>query len=301
MAGALAVSSPASAQAHTQANAENIRVTLLGTAGGPPVRVGAAGIATLVEAGGDRFLFDAGRGVMQQIARAGLSMNDVTKLFLTHLHSDHVVDVPDLMLTPWSGSGRKVPLEAWGPPGTQEMFHHLAEAFDFDIRIRQADEKLPVAGVTVLAHDVLQGVVYQEHGVTITAFEVDHGPVKPAYGYRVDYHGRSVTLSGDTRPSDNLVTFARGTDVLVYEATDPETLRKRNFDQQHLEAVIAHHSTPEQAATIFNRVMPRLAVFSHSTGASTIVEQVKRSYAGRVEMGEDLMVIDIGARIDVTH
>src|SRR5262245_55874974 len=107
----------ASRAAHGDAN--QIRVVLLGTAAGPPVRVDGAGISTLVEAGGDRFLFDAGRGVMQRLAQAGVSMDGVTKLFITHLHSDHILDIPDLYLTPWSApSERKVPLKVWGPDGT---------------------------------------------------------------------------------------------------------------------------------------------------------------------------------------
>ena len=101
---------------------KQIRVTLLGTASGPRVHAGKAGISTLVEAGGERFLFDAGRGCMQRLVEAGFPMNAVTKLFLTHLHSDHVLDVPDLMLTPWSSAPeRKVPLEIWGPQGTRDM------------------------------------------------------------------------------------------------------------------------------------------------------------------------------------
>src|SRR5579883_1738718 len=108
------------------APAGGIRVTLLGTAGGPPARADRAGIATLVEAGGDRFLFDAGRGLLQQLVRAGMPMDAASKLFLTHLHSDHVIEIPDLMLSPWSApSARKTPLEVWGPQGTRDMMDHL--------------------------------------------------------------------------------------------------------------------------------------------------------------------------------
>jgi ribonuclease Z len=280
---------------------KEIRVTLLGTASGPPVRIGVAGISTLVEAGGERFLFDAGRGFMQRLVQAGFRMDAVTKLFLTHLHSDHIVDVPDLMLTPWSApSARKVPLEVWGPDGTRDMMRHLEEAFAFDIRVRRdVDENASPEGIRVIAHDIREGKVYERNGVTITAFLVDHGPVKPSYGYRVDYAGRSVALSGDTRPNDNLVAFCKGVDVLIHEAIDPEALRKLAPSQRLFDAIMAHHTTPEQAAGIFSRVSPRLAVFSHSPGTAAIVEQTKRSYSGRVEMGEDLMVIDIGDGVRV--
>jgi ribonuclease Z len=280
---------------------KEIRVTLLGTASGPRVQVGLAGISTLVEAGGERFLFDAGRGFMQRLVQSGFPMNAVTKLFLTHLHSDHIVDVPDLMLTPWSAAPeRKVPLEVWGPHGTRDMMRHLEEAFAFDIHMRRdVDESFSPDGIRVVARDIREGKVYERNGVTVTAFLVTHGLVKPSYGYRVDYAGRSVALSGDTSPSDNLVAFCKGVDVLIHEAIDLDVLRRLVPNQQRMDAIVARHTTPEQAAGIFSRVSPRLAVFSHSPGTAAIVEQTKRSYAGRVEMGEDLTVIDIGGDVRV--
>lgn len=282
--------------------AGQIRVTLLGTAGGPPARVGVAGISTLVEAGDDHFLFDAGRGVMQRLVQTGLPMNAVSKLFLTHLHSDHIVDIPDLLLMGWSGPpARRVPLEVWGPEGTRDMMAHLEQAFAFDIHIRRdVDEHAPPSGIQVIAKDISEGSVYAKNGVTISAFLVDHGPVKPSYGYRMDYGGRSVCLSGDTRPSANLVEACRGVDVLIHEAIDEDVVRKLvQSDQELVDAIVGHHTTPEQAAEIFRRVGPRLAVFSHIPPASAILERTRRSYSGRVEYGQDLMVIDVGADVVV--
>jgi ribonuclease Z len=290
------------AQPNSEVPAKDIRVTLLGTASGPRALVDKAGISTLVEAGGERFLFDAGRGFMQRLVQAGFSMNAVSKLFLTHLHSDHVIGVPDLMLTPWSAaSERKVPLEVWGPDGTRDMMRHLNEAFAFDIHMRRdVDESFSPDGIKTVAHDIKPGKVYERNGVTVTAFLVSHGLVKPAFGYRVDYAGRSVALSGDTSPNDNLVAACKGVDVLVHEAIDLDVLRRLfRDDKSRVDAIVARHTTAEQAANIFNKVSPRLAVFSHSPGTAAIVEQTRRSYAGRVEMGEDLMVIDIGAEVRV--
>jgi ribonuclease Z len=288
------------AQVNSDVPAKDIRVTLLGTASGPRAFVDKAGISTLVEAGGERLLFDAGRGSMQRLVQAGLPMNAVTKLFLTHLHSDHVIGVPDLMLSPWSAAPeRKIPLEVWGPTGTRDMMRHLEEAFAFDIRMRRdVDESFSPDGIKVVAHDIQVGKVYETNGVTVTAFLVSHGLVKPSYGYRVDYAGRSVALSGDTSPSDNLVAACKGVDVLIHEAIDVDVLRRLVPDKSRMDAIVARHTTPEQAASIF-KVSPRLAVFSHSPGTTAIVDQTRRSYAGRVEMGEDLMVIDIGAEVRV--
>ena len=273
-----------------------IRVTLLGTAGGPPVRVGIAGISTLVEAGGDRFLFDAGRDVMERLVQAGLTMDALSKLFLTHLHSDHVIDIPDLLLTPWSSpSARSVPLEVWGPEGTRDMMGHLEQAFAFDIHVRRdVDEHAPASGIQVIAQDIHEGTVYATGGVSIRAFLVDHGPVKPAYGYRIDYRGHSLCLSGDTRPSTNLVEACRGVDLLVHEAIDEEALRRLVPNRELSEAIVAHHTNADQAADVFRRVAPRVAVFSHVPPGPAVVERTRRTYNGRVEQGEDLMVIDIG-------
>jgi ribonuclease Z len=228
-------------------------------------------------------------------------MNAVTKLYMTHLHSDHVDDVTDLKLKPWSAQPeRKVPLEVWGPDGTRNMMRHLHEAFAFDIRMRRdVDESFSPDGFRVVAHDIREGKVYERNGVTVTAFFVSHGLVKPSYGYRIDYGGRSVALSGDTSPSDNLVAFCKGVDVLIHEAIDLDVLRQLVPNQQRVDAIVARHTTPEQAADVFSRVSPRLAVFSHSPGTAAIVEQTKRSYSGRVEMGTDLMVIDIGDEVRV--
>ena len=281
--------------------AGDIRITILGIAAGPPPRVGVAGISTLVEAGNERFLFDAGRGLMQRLVEAGVQTSAVSKLFLTHLHSDHIVDVPDLLLSGWAGlPPRRVPLEVWGPEGTRDMMAHLEQAFAFDIHMRRdVDEHTPASGIQVVAHDIREGTVYEKDGVTVTAFLVDHGPVKPAYGFRLNYRGRSVCLSGDTRPIPSLVEACRGVDVLIHEAIDEAMVRKFAQNEQLYEAIVGHHTNPEQAADIFQRVHPRLAVFSHIQPGSDILARTRKLYGGRVEEGRDLMVIDVGADVVV--
>jgi ribonuclease Z len=281
-----------------------LEVILLGTGGGPPVRLKQFGISTVVKAGDEYFLFDAGRGALQRMVEAGVPLEKVTRLFLTHLHSDHVIEIPDLMLSPWSGPPRRnVPLEVWGPQGTTAMMDHLQKAFAFDIHIRRdVDERFPASGARTVAHEVNKdGVVYAGNGVTVTAFLVDHGPVKPAYGYRLDFGGHSVVLSGDTRPSDNLVKHAAGTDLLIHEIADPDLLRAfaPNMTDAQFKQIISHHTTPEQAGEIFKRVKPRLAVFSHAPNAPVVVKKAGAVYSGRIEAGEDLMRITIGDEVSV--
>ena len=291
-AGSGAVASPAAP--------DSLTVVLLGTGVGPLVNLHQWGASTLVEAGGLRLIFDCGRGATMRLTQAGVPVGSISRLFLTHLHSDHVIQIPDLLLTGWAGGGRQVPLNVWGPEGTRAMMDHLQQAFAFDIRMRRdVDEKLPGAGIEVLSHDITQGVVFDEQGVKVTAFLVDHGPVQPAFGYRVDYRGHSVVLSGDTRVSENLIQIAAGVDVLVHEVIDPEVIRARRLP--HAEAIIAHHTTPEQAGSLFARIRPQLAVYSHAPNTESVILQTRKTYAGPLEGAEDLLTIEVGEKIDVRH
>ena len=291
--------------------AQTLKVTLLGTGRPDPV-MDRFGPSTLVEAGGQTLLFDCGRGASQRLWQLQTPLSRVSAVFLTHLHSDHTVGLPDLWLTGWMPApyGRRtVPLRVWGPEGTRSMMSSLKEAYKWDIRVRGEGDGLPAAGIDVAAAEVRQGVVYERDGLKVTAFDVDHGGLlQPAFGYRIDYQGRSVVISGDTRPSENLVAFAREADVLIHEviAARPELLAK-SADARR---IVGYHTGPEDAGKIFERVKPKLAVYSHvvllttdpSISAPTLSELTPRTrttYSGPLEVGEDLMTILIGDRVDV--
>jgi len=278
------------------------RVTLLGT-GNPRPAMSRFGPAILVEAGGRVFLFDCGRGATQRLYQLRIPFGGADALFLTHLHSDHTVGIPDLWLTGWV-MGRKSALRVWGPPGTREMMAHLEQAYAFDVHMRRdVDEGLPGEGARIQAHDVEPGTAYEGEGVKVTAFAVDHGVVKPAYGYRVDFAGHSVVLSGDTRPSENLIRMAQGADVLIHEVLDLEAYRAADqiYTPEQVQKVIDHHTTAEQAGMVFTRVKPKLAVFSHIVpiDAPNVLAATRKNYSGWVEMGEDLMSIEIGTQVYV--
>lgn len=148
------------------------------------------GPSTLVEAGDQKFVFDAGRGALQRLTQLGVHWQDVQGVFLTHLHSDHVVGFPDLWLTGWLiAPERNVPLPIWGPSGTNTMMVHLEQAYQADISVRKKNDGVAPDGVKLLPHDIGEGVVYDRGGVKVTAFEVDHSPVESALGYRIDYAG----------------------------------------------------------------------------------------------------------------
>ena len=173
------------------------------------------------------------------------------------------------------------------------MMSAFERAFAFDIHMRRdVDENIPGEGIKVRSHDIKEGVIFDEDGVKVTAFIVDHAPVTPAFGYRVDFRDRSVALSGDTRVSENLIKFATGVDVLIHEAIDPIALQDRP-------RIIAHHTTAEQAGQIFARVKPRLAVYSHAPGSEALITQTRKYYSGPLQGAEDLLTIDIGEQITV--
>jgi len=286
------------------ASARDFKVTLLGTGNPRPV-MSRFGPSILVEAGKEKLLFDCGRGATQRLYQLNIPFEEITGLFLTHLHSDHTVGIPDLWLTGWV-MGRDTPLPVWGPVGTKAMMEHLQEAYAFDIHIRRdVDTKLPGAGAIVIARDIEEGVVYERSGVKVTAFLVDHGEIKPAFGYRVDYEGHSVTMSGDTRPSENLIKFAQGTDVLIHEVIDPEAFGELTStdSREQRKAIIEHHTTPSQAGIVFSRVKPKLAVYSHIVPPEVpdVIPHTRKTYAGPLEVGEDLMSIEIGDKIEVRH
>ena len=275
------------------APAQSLKVTLLGT-GNPEPLIERFGPSILVEAGSHKMLFDNGRGAMIRLGQKGISAADVPILFLTHLHSDHIVGISDLLLTGWL-RGRDTPLRVFGPAGTKDMMQHLRQAYDADIRIRSSNAR-STEGARIVARDISEGVVFEDGGVKVTAFTVDHGTAKPAFGYRVDYAGRSVVLSGDTGPTENLVHAAQGVDLLVHEVS----LRSGGATTGG-----STHTTPEEAGAIFSRVKPKLALYSHiippEAPADDFIVQTRKTYNGPLEMGEDLMTIEVGDRVQVTR
>jgi ribonuclease Z len=303
IAGLLAWVVSANAWPQSPTDGDDFQVTLLGTGSPPPV-MNRFGPGVLVQAGGQTLLIDCGRGVTQRLFQLGVKLGAANKLFITHLHSDHVVGIPDLWLTGWLETPfaqRKGAFQVFGPAGTRNMMESLEKAYEWDIKTRIADQKLSKENIAVSVTEIKEGIVYDLAGLKVTAFEVDHGDlIKPAFGFRIDYGGRSAVVSGDTRFSENLILNATGTDLLIHSvaAVRPELLASPVF-----QAILAHHTKPEEAGVVFNRTKPKLAVFSHFTLLGTaqvpavteqeVVELARKNYSGPLMVGEDLMVFRV--------
>jgi ribonuclease Z len=278
---------------------QTFRVTLLGT-GTPAPQISRGGNSTLVEAGKQKLVFDFGRNATTRLNQLHVPIGAINSFFLTHFHSDHTVGLPDLWLTGWlqpAYGRRAVPMELYGPVGTVALADGLKQAFATDIATRVKDEKTPLDGVQIHAHDTQPGLVYEKDGVKVIAFNNDHGEnIKPSFGYRIEYRGRVAVLSGDTRYSPEVVKQAKGADLLVHCVSyTSDELMKSNPGYK---AISGHLSSPDDAARVFNEAQPKLAVFSHiglngDVSVADIALKVHEQYNGNFVVGEDLMSFDI--------
>jgi ribonuclease Z len=288
----------------TNLSAQEITVTLLGT-GNSATAVDRFAASTLVQAGNQVLIFDAGRGALQRLSQAGATVAQIDAVFFTHLHSDHIVGFPELWLSGWlfSNPSRTRPWRVFGPTGTVNMAEHLTQAFTVDLHARVEENApfLPVAGAELRATDVQPGVVFEANGVRVTAITVDHRAISPAFGYRVDYAGRSVVLSGDTQPSENLIKAAEGADLLIHEiyGASDELLRQDSRTAK----VQTFHTSASEAGTVFKRVHPKVAVYSHivlrGLTAEDLVRQTRATYPGLFVVGEDLMRFVVGENVAI--
>ena len=294
----------------TQVKAESdFKVTLLGT-GTPIPDPDRFGPSTLVEAGNQKLLFDAGRGVPIRVRQLGFRESKIDVVFLTHYHSDHTSGIPDIWLTGWLGNNRQKPFRLIGPVGAKSLMANLENAYALDIKIRLVDEKLPPEGIATAVEEFEKdGVVYDNDGVKVIAFTVDHGAdIKPAVGYRIEYKGHAVVISGDTRYDQNVIKYGTGVDLLIHEVC---IVRPELLSNPFIKRVVDHHTTPREAGQVFSLAKPKLAVYSHlvflasdkvpRATVNDIVAGTRETYDGPLQIGEDLMSFEIGETVIVSQ
>lgn len=275
------------------------QVVLLGT-GTPRPEPERSGPATAIVVNDTAYLVDLGPGIVRRAQAAfekgvaALAPDKLRVAFVTHLHSDHTVGYPDLIFTTWV-QGRSRPLSVYGPEGIEQMTQHIMAAWQADIDIRTKGlEHRTTQGLTVEAHDVKPGLVYEDANVKVTAFQNNHGEWRQSFGYQFKTADRTIVISGDTSPSPALIEQCQKCDVLIHEAYADEY---RPADMANwLEYRSRYHTTTSQLAEIANKTQPGLLILYHrgigprgrQIPDAQYLAEIGRTYRGKVVVGQDL-------------
>jgi len=299
---AMAALSPWNA-ARAQGAAKRTRLILLGTSGGPRILgPGRSKPANLLVINGVPYVVDCGEGVAHQVVQAGVPLNTLRYVFITHHHSDHNLDYGNLIYDGWA-SGLRTSVDAYGPPPTQAMTAAYWELNKFDIETRIADEGRPDLRKLVAVHEFDKpGLVMQNDDVKVTAAQVRHPPITQAYAYRFDAADRSIVLSGDTTFSPELIALSAGADVLVHEVMHLgglENLLKRVPNAGTLrEHLLASHTVTEDVGKVAAAAGVKTLVLTHlvpsddrSITEEMWTEGVRKHFSGQVIVGRDLLEI----------
>lgn len=278
------------------------KLVLLGTGGGPRPRRGSSASAQVILIDNAAYVVDCGDGVARQLVLANVSLPTMRHVFLTHQHSDHNADYGNLIWLAWT-AGLRTRVDAWGPPPLVRMTHLSFEMNAYDIKTRIADEgRIPLVPL-VHAHELTRGgLVMQDNKVKVTAALVRHPPVVPAFGYRFDAPDRSIVISGDTAPSDNLIALAQGADILVHDTLYPPGVDRLVVGVPNSttlkESIMSHHTTAEDAGRVAQRAGVKTLVLSHFVPADdpAVTDQMwidaaRTHFRGTVIVGKDLMEI----------
>ena len=255
------------------------------------------------------YIVDFGPGIVRRASAAfvkgisGLRVQNLRIAFLTHLHSDHTVGYPDLILTPWV-LGRRDPLLVFGPPGLAAMSRSILEAYQADIRVRvEGAEMLDPRGVQVVPTEIESGVVYEDELVSVEAFAVPHGTWEHAFGYKFITVDRTIVISGDTGPfdgfveiardADGLADIARGADVLIHEAYGASGFFQRRSETRRYHGTF--HTSATKVGEIASQADVGMVILYHQLhlagdSPEQMVEEVRRQYDGPVIYGRDLGV-----------
>ncbi|CDX53360.1 putative hydrolase [Mesorhizobium plurifarium] len=278
------------------------RLVLLGSKGGPALRPGGPWpSSSLLELGGRNIVVDCGLGVTRGLVDAGISLKALDLIFITHLHSDHVLELGPLIHTAWT-AGLATPVTVFGPPGTGRYWQQFCQAMAFDIEIRIVDEGRPDIRDLIKVEEFAEGAVLNERGLTVTTLRVDHPPVTDCFALRFEHGGRSVVFSADTAFFPPLAGFARGADILVHEAMLAEGVERlvaRTGNGARLrEHLFASHSLAEEAGRIASDADVRRLVLNHlipaddpAIGEADWVAAVRKTWSGDLTIARDGLVV----------
>ncbi len=266
------------------------KIILLGT-GTPNPDPNRLGPSVAVVVNDSLYLVDFGAGVVRQVAAAGISVSKISRAFLTHLHSDHTIGYPDIILTP-GVVGRREPLEVYGPRGLTDMTNHIMAAYEIDIQERiQGLEPANQEGYIVYTHEIEEGIIYTDKDVKVEAFRVDHGTLE-SYGYKFILPDRTIVISGDTCPSENLIKYAMGCDILIHEVYSATGLKGRTEAWRRYHSSV--HTSTHELVEIARKVKPKLLILYHQLfmeqSEEELFHEITEYYEGKVVSGKDLDV-----------
>lgn len=276
-------------------------IVFLGT-GTPRPQADHQGPAIAVIVNGKAYLVDAGVGVARQADAAytagspALNVEGLSVAFITHLHSDHTLGLADLIFTPWI-MGRTAPLELYGPTGIKAMAMNILKAYELDTSIRiNGLEGGNATGYKVNAHEIKPGIVYQDANVKVTAFLVEHGSWPEAYGYRFETAGKTIVISGDTRPAKNVIHACNGCDVLIHEVYSGYGGTSQKSPEEWMKYMAAFHTSAQELGMIATQARARTLIVTHfvpmgSSDQTEMVNLIKKGFAGTVIVAHDLDVI----------
>jgi ribonuclease BN (tRNA processing enzyme) len=263
-------------------------VTLLGT-GTPNADPDRSGPSVAVIVDDTPYIFDCGPGVVRQAAAAKIKMQKLTRLFITHLHSDHTAGYPDIIFTPWVLE-RVTPLTVYGPPGIKDMTEHILKAYAADINERvHGLEPANTSGYTVHAHEIESGTVYTDSRVCIEAFPVNHGMLE-AFAFKVETPDKTIVISGDTAPTERMVKESQDCDILIHEVYSYKGLESRPYTWQKYHLRV--HTSSRELAHIATKACPHLLVLYHQLfwgiTEDDLLKEIKEVFTGKVVSGNDL-------------
>ena len=267
------------------------RIVLLGTGCPSPSHI-RYGPSTLISTEKQKILIDAGSGVTQRLSEFGLVPSEIDVILITHLHSDHIVDLYQLYISGWH-TGRTKPFKIVGPKGIKKFFDKTVEAYSDELNLRVDWEKRPNhEGLDIEITEIEKEFVYESKGIKITSIEVQHQPVEPAYGYQVFVDDKKITYSGDTRYSINLEEASKDADYLIHEVFVSLNFDDKRMTQDTLVNVKEYHSTPEDVGTLAQAANVKKLILNHFVppvfDEESLKAEISQYYDGEIIVGNDL-------------